>query len=191
MTTTRTTPGAGALPLPAPIRLIAAASAFVGVRERGTSNSGEMVDLFLAGTRLAPGQPWCAAFVSHVGYWSHADPSGAKSSWPLPRTASCWMLGDAARRMGMLAQEPQAGDVFLVYSAERRRFAHTGIVVEVCGRDEAATTPEWYECVTIEGNTNEAGSREGTSVLRRKRKLRPVAGDRFVRWVRAGAGQSA
>ena len=39
--------------------------------------------------------------------------------------------------------------------------------------------------MTIEGNTNIAGSREGTHALRKERGFSIERGDRFVRWYEA------
>lgn len=176
----------GRIPL-TPALLIATAGAFLDVRETGTSNSGPMVDRFLRLVGLRPGQPWCAAFVSYAGHWSHHDHLARRSSWPLPLTGSCWVLGDHAARRGILEREPAPGDVFLIHSPALGRFGHAGVVVAAA---QGGTDPDgspWFECVTIEGNTNEDGSRDGTTVLRKTRRIRPGRGDRFIRWVRLGA----
>ena len=79
-------------------------------------------------------------------------------------------------------KEPECGDVFLKKSAELGRFAHTGIVVSVdrvIGRGDYAQ----FVCTTIEGNTNDDGSANGRTTLRKTRRLSIPRGDRFVRWV--------
>ena len=173
-----------------PVRLIAAASAFVGIGEDGGNNRGQVVELFLRQVRQPPGQPWCAAFVHHVGYWSHFDHVTRASRWPLPATASCWELGEFARVRAVLRSDPEPGDVFLVHSAELRRFAHTGIVVGVV---KVASSPAGtvYTCTTIEGNTSEDGSREGRTTALRQRTLSIQSGDRFVRWTDLRAARAA
>lgn len=55
----------------------------------------------------------------------------------------------------------QPGDVFLIVKTERD-WTHTGIVTAIKG--------EWIE--TIEGNTNDEGSREGYEVCARKRNFK-------------------
>src|SRR6185295_10541764 len=112
-----------------PAFLIAAVSGFVGLREEGGDNRGRMVELFLRGVDQPPGQPWCAAFVHHVGYWSHFDYDAKRSSWPLPPTASCYLLGAWARDRRILYSQPREGDVFLLWSSQKARFHHTGVVV--------------------------------------------------------------
>ena len=165
-----------------PSLLVAAATSFVGIGEEGCNNRGQVVELFLREVRQPPGQPWCAAFVHHVGFWSHWDHAVAKSSWPLPATASCWELGEFARVRGILLKDPQPGDVFLVFSKQFQRFAHTGVVAAV---NRVLATPAGdtaYEATTIEGNTSDDGSREGRTTLVRTRRLSIRAGDRFIRW---------
>jgi len=165
-----------------PSLLVAAATSFVGIGEDGGDNRGQVVELFLREVRQPPGQPWCAAFVHHVGFWSHWDHSAKQSSWPLPATASCWELGEFARVRAILRKDPQAGDVFLVYNKQFQRFAHTGVVASV---SRALATPAGdtvYACTTVEGNTSDDGSRDGRLTLTRTRRFSSRAGDRFIRW---------
>ena len=165
-----------------PAFLIAAASSFVGLREEGGDNRGLMVELFLREVSQPAGQPWCAAFVYHVGFWSHFDYKGRKSTWPLPATASCYMLGAFARHQGVLRTEPSPGDVFLLWNAAKVRFVHTGIVAFVHDRGASPDAHPWFDCETVEGNTNDDGSSNGWGVLRRVRRFYPDIGDRFIHW---------
>lgn len=164
-----------------PALLVAAANAFVGFTEQGGDNRGQVVEHFLSQVNQPPGQPWCAAFVYHVGYHSHYDSSTRLSSWPLPATASCQELHHVAHMNGLLRDEPEVGDVFLLYSKALRRYAHTGIVT---GVDEAerAGIRDVHVCTTIEGNTNDDGSREGFATLRKVRTFREADGHKFIRW---------
>ena len=59
-----------------------ATNAFIGVSEQGGENRGRMVEHFLRGVSLPPGQPWCAACVHHVG---HSAPA-ASVAGTLPLT---------------------------------------------------------------------------------------------------------
>jgi hypothetical protein len=93
------------------------------------------------------------------------------------------MLGEYARTRGILRSEPQDGDVFLLWNAKLGRFAHTGVVARIRGTGATTGTEPWFECDTIEGNTDAGGSREGDGVMRSVRRFYPKAGDRFVRWV--------
>jgi hypothetical protein len=164
-----------------PALLVAAANAFVGFTEQGADNHGQVVERFLSQVHQPPGQPWCAAFVYHVGYHSHYADSTKISTWPLPATASCQELFAYARARNVLRDEPEIGDVFLKYSSELRRYAHTGIITGVDNPDRAGIR-DVHVCTTIEGNTNEDGSREGFATLRKIRTFREVDGHKFIRW---------
>jgi hypothetical protein len=133
--------------------LILAAQKDIGVEEhpRG-SNRGGRVEAMLALTGLDGGYPWCAAAVCAWGL------AALGKKWPLPHTADCDTLLAAGRRLGIIHASPQAGDVFL-----RMRTAsdavHTGIVT-------SAESGFWR---SIEGNTNDGGSRDGYGVFARRR----------------------
>lgn len=165
-----------------PALLVAAANAFVGFTEQGGDNRGQVVERFLSQVKQPPGQPWCAAFVFHVGYHSHYDQSAKFSTWPLPATASCQELYRIALANLVLRDEPQVGDVFLLYSKELRRYAHTGIVTGVDDSVRAGIR-DVHVCTTIEGNTNDDGSRDGFATLRKVRTFREADGHKFIRWV--------
>ena len=164
-----------------PALLVAAANAFIGVSEQGGDNRGQMVEHFLRSVSLPPGQPWCAAVVHHVGHSAHYDHLTRRSSWPLPATGSCEALARAARANGVLRDEPYVGDVFLLYSRARNRFIHTGIVVGV-QEEERVHDRDEHVCVTVEGNTNNDGSSNGHTTLRKVRTFREADGHRFIRW---------
>ena len=127
------------------------------------TNKGLKVEDYLATVGLSPGQPWCAAFVAWVGVYALGG------RWPVPKVGGCALLGEWAAKKGLLKTTPEAGDVFLLYFPKLKRFAHTGFILS------AGT-----ECVTVEGNTSGAGSREGWGVFERKRTFGPD--DRFIRW---------
>ena len=163
-----------------PLLLIAAANAFVGFTEQGGDNRGQVVERMLAQVHQPPGQPWCAAFVYHVGFHSHFDSTTGSSAWPLPATASCEVLARHAAERGVLRDQPLLGDVFLLYSPRLGRFAHTGIVVSV--EQPRPGVRDVHVCLTIEGNTNEDGSRDGFATLRKVRTFREADGHKFIRW---------
>jgi hypothetical protein len=175
-----------------PTFVIAAAETLVGVREEGGSNRGPMIEAFLRAVGKPAGSPWAAAFVHHVGYWSHFEPRVGMSSWPLPPTASCDTLAQHAKAQGVLCNEPNDGDIFLLWHAPTAEFAHTGIVMCVRARGMMEGGTRWVDCDTIEGNSDagdgRAGRAEVTGVVRRVRRFYPPpddrsAGDQFIRWV--------
>ena len=165
----------GAVDVPTPVTPVAASLATaalnvaitqIGVMEqpRG-SNRGPEVDLYLRDVGLNPGGgsfAWCVAFV----YWcfSRAARDAGRPN-PLPRTAGVldhWrragergvpriVMATATAMPGLV----QPGQIFVMdYGAG---VGHAGFVEDARGG----------KLVTIEGNTNDGGSREGIGVFRR------------------------
>ena len=152
--------------------LINLAYSYLDLKEEGGDNRGQVIERMTRFCGLNPPQPWCAAAVAWWG-WHALRVDSKTSRWPLPKTASCWQLGESARKAGLLREAGKAGDVFLIYYPSLNRFAHTGVLVRQEG-------DRW---VTIEGNTNNDGSRNGWGVCERRRTFGPK--DRFVRWTEA------
>lgn len=128
------------------------------------SNAGQAVEAIQKATGNKRGAPWCASFVAKAGV------SALGLRWPLKLTGSVAQLATEAEKRGALFADPQPGDVFVIWFPSLNRFAHTGFVVSVNGR----------EAGTIEGNTSGGGSREGWGVFSRTRTFGPK--DRFIRW---------
>jgi hypothetical protein len=128
----------------------------IGIRELTGRNDGKAVEMYLASVGLKKGPPWCAAFVS----WGYGmvGIQAAQSAWSpdwFPSGRVIWKQGRG--------EKPQPCDVFGIYFPDKRRVAHVGIV------------EQWGESVlTIEGNTNDAGSREGDGVYRKRRLPRQL-----------------
>jgi len=139
------------------------AAATVGAQEVG-ANRGAYVDRIIRQTGLTPPQPWCACYVCDVGL------AALGSQWPVPKTASCYLLGEWAKGNATLKVGPAPGAIFLIYNAGLKRFAHTGFCLQ--GND------------TVSGNTTVPGQigdpREGWAVARKPWKFKPE--DRFVYW---------
>ena len=149
-------------------RVLTVAAAENGVLEDlKTQNQGPRVDEYIRAVGLNPagnpphGYPWCMCFV----YWCFEQAAVALGqSNPCVRTAGVvhhWENTKGKRVAGWQATKDHslvtAGMVFCKSVSE----AHTGIVCQVTDAG----------IVTIEGNTNEAGSREGNAVV--AGKLRP------------------
>ena len=147
----------------------------IGVRERPLgSNRGPEVDQYLRAAGLNPvGQSfaWCVAF-THFCYLTAAQSLGREN--PHIKTAGVldhW--NKAGRKPGVLrvtkteaVSDPglvKPGSLFIIDLGGG--FGHSGMVVEtVSGR-----------MVTIEGNTNDGGSRNGIGVFRRDaRKINQI-----------------
>lgn len=142
------------------------ARAHTWVRETAGANRGEAVNAILARVGLPPGNPWCAAFVSYIGW------AVLRGAWPLPLVGGCVSLYDAAVAAGLVRSQPAPGAVFLLWNDRLGRFAHTGFVTGLA--DEDGDLP------TVEGNTSPDGSREGTGVFVRARLF--GSRDRFIHW---------
>jgi hypothetical protein len=141
----------------------------LGVRERGSSNSGPEVDQYLKIVGLKPGYPWCMAFV----YWCY-DKAATATGVPnfLIRTAGVmhqWNEQQPIRKIVLdkVLKKPaiiQPGAVFIMDYGKGT--GHTGLVEKI----------EGTYISTVEGNTNDEGSREGFEVCRRTRKLTSIKG---------------
>lgn len=130
--------------------------------EVGGQNKGPWVRLYLKGNE-GEAWPWCAGFVSFI-----LKQTCDTLDFPLPlgTSFSCDILAANAKAKGIFLKESQVragkkitpGSFFL----ERRTsmdWTHTGIVIKV----------EKDVFHTIEGNTNDEGSREGYEVCSRIR----------------------
>lgn len=151
--------------LPGPIAVKAANDAVsnIGVREEGR-NDGKYIRVYQKSVGLNPGDPWCAAFVYY-----RLQKAASVLGLPLPEHVPCsgwtpdWAKWGKNRGMWMDAKwRPggvQKGDLALFYMPHMGRIAHIGIVI---GR--------WKDgVVTVEGNTNDAGGRDGDGVYRKER----------------------
>lgn len=130
-----------------------AATKEIGVREAGGNNRGTRVETYQRAAGAHPGDPWCASFV--VWCFDQAAASLGKRS-PCPRTAGALALWHRAPA-GAQHHEPLAGSVFVMNHGHGQ--GHVGFVESV-GPDLI---------YTVEGNTNDGGSREGDAVERRSR----------------------
>ncbi len=148
---------------PTPLEI---AAGHVGVRET-SRNQGPEIVLFWNDTSYPAGdenrEPWCAAFVCFC------LAEAARQGWrpkvkALPHEAAVRYFLDWCRgRYGVEvwpndgSRRPQAGDIAVFLP----RLSHIGFIEDVSGRT----------LHTIEGNTDDGGSREGDGVHRRQRAL--------------------
>ena len=128
----------------------------IGWREVGR-NSGPLVDKILASVGLEGSRaPWCAAWVVYIG-----DEAFGKKENPYPRSAWSPDFVKSPTWDRGRGKKPDRADAFGIYFQSLKRVAHTGIIEKVEGK--------W--AVTIEGNTNDDGSRDGDGVYRKRRPL--------------------
>lgn len=144
-------------------KVVEVAISQLGVQEipKG-SNRGPQVDEYVKSVGLDPAgkYSWCMAFV----YWCHqkaADMMGVKNG--MLKTGGVLMQWQK-RKQDYRVLTPRPGDVFIMDYG--KGLGHTGIV-------ERVDNDYVY---TIEGNTNDDGSREGYEVCRRRRQRNKVAG---------------
>lgn len=147
--------------------IVKLAYAEVGVEEVDGTNCGPRVNEYKAATNLPPREawPWCAAFVcwlvrqamlKAVGPFTFKRPTTAGAwdfeNWSLKQDSSTQTLRNPGRDI-------RAGDIVIF------KFSHIGIAIDAPIDDSVAT---------IEGNTDDAGSREGGGVYRKRRKLSSI-----------------
>lgn len=150
-------------------RALDIATTQIGVREKGSSNSGPQVDQYLKSVGLTPGFPWCMAFV----YWCYnqaAQASGVTNflirtggvmhQWNEQQPTRKIILDKVLKNQTLI----QPGAVFIMDHGKGT--GHTGLVEKIHG--------SFID--TIEGNTNDEGSREGVEVCRRTRRLSSIKG---------------
>ena len=152
------------------LKVLEVAAAENGVREDPAlgQNRGARVDEYIRSTHLDPagnpphGYPWCACFV----YWCFARAADILGqSNPCWRTASVLVHWDKTSGRKIFAADVGRDHSLvlpgMIFCKSYNHESHTGIVCQVADSG----------IVTIEGNTNVAGSREGDSV--EAGKLRP------------------
>lgn len=129
--------------------------------EIGGQNAGPYVRHYMDGNE-GPGAPWCAGFVTDVIRQAFSA-LGVDRPKHLLRTYSCDQLAARAKTAGKFIAATDGriapGCLFLVRGAKPNDWVHTGLVIAV----DAKTI------TTIEGNTNDEGSREGYEVCQRIR----------------------
>jgi len=131
----------------------------IGIREATGHNDGPEVEMYLRSVNLSPGAPWCAAFVSWV--YTVNDIDNPKSGWS---PAYFTLKRTIYTRDGNIKAYPDKADVFGIYFNNKNRIAHVGFVHYWGSRI----------VLTVEGNTNDEGSREGVRVAMKRRPARTI-----------------
>lgn len=130
------------------------------------SNWGHPVQDYLASVNINFPASWCMAFV----YWCFKQASEELNIInPLAKTAG--VLNEYnLDKLNHVTGDPQPGDIFIMDFGGG--LGHTGIVEKI--NDDKSLS-------TIEGNTNNNGSREGIAVERKLRhNTKPIIG--FLRY---------
>lgn len=126
------------------------------------SNWGHPVQDYLLSVGINFPASWCAALM----YWCFEQASEkVPQTNPLPRTGGVLHMWESSTDVHKV-QSPQVGDIFIMDLG--KGLGHTGIVESIA---EDGTLH------TIEGNSNDSGSREGYEVVRKTRQPKhPIIG---------------
>lgn len=129
-------------------------SSQIGVREATGKNDGPEVEMYLRSVGLGKGYSWCSAFVK----WSLDEVE-------IPNKINAWSPTAENRNHLVysnrkLISDPIPGDVFTIWYPRLKRIGHTGFID---GKQNESIF------ITVEGNTNSQGSREGDGVYRKYR----------------------
>lgn len=122
------------------------------------TNWGPKVSMYLASAGIYHPAAWCAAFVT----WCLLEAGAKRKNLPL-LAASTYYWYEWANKNKRLLSQPHRGDVFVVNGANG---GHEGWV--------RASSDAFIN--TIEGNTNDEGSRDGFEVCERERQWARYAG---------------
>ena len=128
--------------------------AYLGTREATGNNDGVIVERFTREACKMGQVAWCAAFVAYglkvTG--TEIPDCACWSPCMVPESKVVWRRGDKHKL--------EKGHIFGLYFKSKGRVAHVGAIIEDYGDGSVQT---------IEGNTDDAGSREGNGVFIRLR----------------------
>lgn len=139
----------------------------IGVREKTGHNDGKDIEKYLRSVGLGKGYAWCAAYVR----WCF-DSAGVRTTIN-GAAASAHNSKDLVWFHKTQLKIPQPGDVFTLWYNALNRIGHTGFY-------HRTINSTVYE--SVEGNTNEAGSREGDGVYKKYRSFNATYS--ISRWVK-------
>jgi CHAP domain len=136
----------------------------IGVQEiPKNSNAGPAVEKYLKSVGLGKGYSWCMAFV----FWCVKEAAKELNVInPLAKTAGVMDMFN--KEKALIVSKPMSGDIFIMDFGKGQ--GHTGFVLELLPNGKIKT---------IEGNTNDDGSREGYKVCIRTRNINKIKG--FIR----------
>lgn len=153
-------------------QFISIARSWVGTKEEPLgSNRGFHIDLWNKAVGVPVGSFWCASFMSSVANrWKFVT----NLDWRLGVSADCDLWLARARKLGIVRTTPAIGDIGLILNPNNSNDAIH--IFLVSGKKDGA----W---MSIEGNSNDDGSRNGTAVVERQLyRFRSKARMVFLRW---------
>lgn len=138
----------------------------VGIKEvpKG-SNWGRDVQAFLWHVKIKFPAPWCAAFLAYLFHQNCVDIpfSGYVPNWSIGEFKP-YVKYNSFKDGKLSPKDIYPGDLGTIYFPSMKRAAHIFIIIEV-----HATY-----VVTVEGNSNSGGSREGWIVVLKQRSLNEI-----------------
>lgn len=130
-------------------------TAQIGVQETDGANDGPEIREYLKTTNISFSAPWCAAFVSYCYTINDVDN---------PRSAWSPSYFQKSKLINLKYTQPLRADVFGVWYNNLGRIAHIGFI------DHWPRDGDYF--ISVEGNTNNNGSREGTGVYKKRTQKR-------------------
>ena len=138
-------------------------TAQIGVMEVSTNWSPKIQE-YLKTTNVTVSAPWCAALVSYCYTVNGIDN---------PRSAWSPSYFPVSKLINVKTTLPQRADLFGVWYNNMNRIAHVGFI------DQWPRDGDYF--ISVEGNTNDNGSREGNGVYKKRRLKR--AASKVSRWI--------
>ena len=142
-------------------KLVNTAYKYVGVKEATNNNDGKQVEYILSTVHLKKGNPWCAALQARI----HDD---VNIKNPHSGYSPDWFKTNVVydkKKMSVTKFKAQNGQVFGLYIPSKGRIGHVGMIVGEYGN--------FY--ITVEGNTNDAGSDEGEGCYKKLRSKESIS----------------
>ncbi len=138
-----------------------------GVKETEGQNAGPQVRKYLKAVNINIPAPWCAAFV----VWALKETLKENFNFCMVSSGYCPTLSLFAEQKNILSNDPEPGDIFLVY--DDISAYHTGFVLSL---------PNNTQFKTCEGNSNSNGSSNGDGIYS---NIRTIGNNyRFIKWHR-------
>lgn len=151
-------------------KIVELAKKEIGVEEVNGTNTGPRVNEYKSATNLPPKEawPWCAAFICFIVKKAMEECEHDRPyTFKRPTTAGAWdlenwslMQDDSTQTKKPARGQIMPGDIVIF------TFSHVGF---------ATTQPDSNGMFgTVEGNTDQAGSREGGGVFAKRRNITQV-----------------
>ncbi len=116
------------------------------------SNDGPFIRVYLAFVGIFHPAAWCCAYCSFRIHKAAAS-LGIKSRWP--KSGYVQGVYNWSVKNTIISTKPLKNHAFVVYYPNLKRYAHIGLIADVKGD----------KFLTVEGNSNTDGGREGYAVV--------------------------